>query len=446
MSGSASQPHTPLGLWQLTLLVTGNMIGSGIFLLPAALAIYGSISLLAWLFTACGAILLALVFARLAAVMPREGGAYAYCREAFGDFIGFQMAYNYWIALWVGNAGLVVTITGYLSFFWPLLNAYPTLACSVNIAVIWLLTLLNALNPRAAVFCQASVAFIKLLPLVGIILIGCTFFNPQHFTEFNLSGDSHLTAFNGAACLTLWSFLGLESASIPTGQIKKPSRDIPRATILGVIIAAVLYLLSYSVIIGILPFSELLHSAAPYADAMRPLLGSAASGCIAGLAALSCVGALAGWILLQGQVPLAAARDRLFPTLFLKETSKGVPIAGLLISSLFMTVLVLLTLNASLVTQFAFICSLATLASLLPYFFTAMAALVLFLKYPEKFKQNRPSLISATTIAILAGLYAFWAIIGAGHDIVFYGCLLLLSSLPVYVCSKWIMTHKKAPL
>lgn len=426
-----------LGLWQLTALVAGNMIGSGIFLLPASLAHYGSISLLAWIFTAVGALLLALVFARLGAVLPRGGGAYAYCREAFGDFAGFQMAYHYWIAVWVGNAALVVALTGYLSFFWPALAQDAVLACGVNVGVIWLLTLLNIVSPRASTILQTALTALKLLPLLAVILLGFFFFQPHHLTEFNLSGEPSLLAFSGAATLTLWAFLGLESASIPAGHIKNPTQNIPRATILGVSIAAILYILSYIAVVGMIPFSQLVHSTAPYADAMRPVLGTAASAWIAGLAVISCLGALTGWVLLQAQVPLVAAQDKLFPDIFLKETRQGVPIAGLLISSLLITGLLLLKVNQSLVSQFSFIVLLATLASLLPYFFTAMALLVLLFKYPEKFRQGKYSLRAAAIIAVLAGLYAFWAIIGAGQTTVFYGCLLLLSSVPMYVGLKW---------
>jgi len=263
------------------------------------------------------------------------------------------------------------------------------------------------------------------------------FIQPQHFADFNLSGESPLAAFSSVATITLWSFIGLESAVIPVGHIKNPAQNIPRATLLGVGITAALYILSYIAIVGMIPLSQLAHSTAPYADAMRPILGNAASAWVAALAVISCLGSLTGWMLLQAQVPLAAARDKLFPAFFLKENAQGVPTVGLVVSSVLMTGLLLLQLEQSLVAQFTFIISLATLATLLPYFFTAMAALILFIKYPERFQQSRRALMRAVVVAILAGLYAFWAIIGAGRDIVFYGCLLLLSSLPVYVGLKW---------
>lgn len=430
------KPSANLGVWRLTLLVAGNIIGSGIFLLPSALAQYGTIGVLAWIFTALGALMLALVFAKLGAVLPKEGGFYSYCREAFGDFVGFQVAYNYWIALWVGNAALVVGLTGYLGFFWPALANNAWLSFVMNLSIIWSLTLLNCWNVRYIAVLQMVTTLIKLVPLLLIVFIGFYFINPQHFMTFNLSGEPFHIAFNSAATLTLWSFLGLESASLSANHTINPQRDIPRATIGGVIIAALLYIFGYIAIIGMIPFPQLMHSTAPYADAIGLVLGNAASVWVAGLAAISCLGALTGWILLQGQIPLIAARDNLFPSIFLRENKQKVPVAGLIISSLLMSGLLLLKVDQSLVSQFTFIILLATLASLIPYFFTVMAAFLLFMKYPERFGATAP-FKSILMISILAGAYSFWSIIGAGQTVVFYGCLLLLSSMPLYVGLQW---------
>jgi len=414
-----------LGLWMLTALVTGNMIGSGIFLLPASLAAYGSISLLSWIVTAMGALLIALVFAKLANVMPLIGGPYAYCREAFGDFVGFQMAYNYWIALWVGNAAIVVALTGYLSFFWPLLAKNALWSCLVSISLVWLMTFINILGVRHAGFFQLLTTILKLIPLLLIALVGIFYIHP-HF----------LSAFSGAATLTLWSFIGLESASVPAGHVDNPNRTIPKATILGVIIATVVYILSSIAVMGVMPLTELAHSNAPYADAANIMFGPIGSTLVAIGAVISCLGALNGWILLQGQIPLAAAQDKLFPSIFLKKSENGTPIVGLVISSVLISVLLLTTLNHSLVKQFTIIILLATLASLIPYFLTTMAELVIFFKYPNLFKKGR-KLFGSVAIAILAGIYSFWVIIGSGKETVFYGTLLLLSSAPVYVWMKW---------
>lgn len=420
----------------LTALVTGNMVGSGIFLLPASLAAYGSISLFSWIVTAVGALLIALVFAKLANVMPLIGGPYAYCREAFGDFVGFQMAYNYWIALWVGNAAIVVALTGYLSFFWPLLAKNALWSCVVSICLVWLMTFINILGVRHAGIFQLLTTILKLIPLLLIALVGVFYIHPHYLSAFNLSGKSNLSAFSGAATLTLWSFIGLESASVPAGHVDNPNHTIPKATILGVVIATVVYLLSSIAVMGVMPLTELAHSNAPYADAANIIFGPIGSILVATGAVISCLGALNGWILLQGQIPLAAAQDKLFPSIFLKKSENGTPVVGLVISSVLISLLLLLTLNQSLVKQFTVIILLATLASLIPYFLTTMSELVIFVKYPGIFKKSR-KLFGSIVVAILAGIYSFWVIIGSGEETVFYGTLLLLSSAPVYVWMKW---------
>lgn len=432
--------HRTLSLWMLTALVTGNMIGSGIFLLPAALANYGSISLLSWVFTSVGAILIGLVLAQLSHILPRIGGPYAYCREAFGNFVGFQMAYNYWIALWVGNAAISVAFAGYLGFFCHALNGNPKLSFIVSAGAVWLMTIINIIGVRRAGFVQLVTTILKLLPLLLIGSLGLLFIQPHNLAEFNISGKSNLFAFTSAATLTLWAFVGLESATVPAENVHTPERNIPRATILGVVITTIIYILSSVAVMGVIPATKLAHSTAPYADAAQLMFGPIGSIIVAAGAIISCFGAVNGWTLLQGQVPMAAARDGLFPRVFAKESSQGTPIFGLIFTAILITALLLLTLSESLVQQFTFIILLATLAALILYFFTMMAQLIIFARDPGRFNGKR--ILGQTILAILAGIYAFWTIIGAGKEVVFYGSLLFFSSVPVYVWMRY-RTHNQ---
>ncbi|CAM4454516.1 MAG: Arginine/agmatine antiporter [Legionellaceae bacterium] len=427
-----------LGLWMLTALVAGNIIGSGIFLLPASLAHYGSISILSWIFTGIGAIFIALVFAKLSILIPKTGGPYAYCRAGFGDFIGFQVAYNYWIALCVGNAAIVVALVGYLEPFWPALHTNVLLSFFVKIAFVWIMALINILGIRNVGNFQLITTILKLLPLLLISTIGLCYLNPHHFTEFNLTGQSNFTAFTGAATLTLWSFIGLESATVPAEEAKNP-RDIAKATILGTSIAAIIYILSTTAIMGLIKPSQLVHSNAPYAEAATLIFGKAGGLFIAIGALISCIGALNGWTLLQGQIPMAAARDGLFPKFFAKESTRfGTPVNGITVSAIIISILLLLTVNSSLIEQFTLIILLATLSSLIPYFFTALAELMIFIKMRQEFNTKR--FLGSTIIAILATIYSFWAIVGSGEKIVFYGSLLFFSGVPVYVWMQWRTT------
>jgi basic amino acid/polyamine antiporter, APA family len=423
-----------LGLWMLTALVAGNMIGSGIFMLPAALAHYGSISILAWVLTATGAIFLALVFCRLSELIPKTGGPYTYCRIAFGDFVGFQVAYNYWVALCVGNAAIVVALVAYLGVFWPEVKDDLYLSFFVKAGIVWLLTLVNILGVRKAGVLQLVTTILKILPLLLIGILGLFFIQPENLAHFNLTGQPTLPALTGAATLTLWAFIGLESATVPAEEASNP-KDVSRATILGTVIAALVYILSTVAVMGIISPANLATSTAPFADAANVMLGGWGGWLIAIGAIVSCFGALNGWTLLQGQIPYAAARDGMFPAIFARKSRYGTPVFGLVLSSVLITALLALTLNQTLVHQFTFIILLATLAALIPYFFTAMAELMIFIKYREHFKGQR--LIKSVIIAVLAGTYSFWAIAGSGHEKVFYGMLLFFSGIPIYIWMRW---------
>ncbi len=430
-----------LNFLMLIALVIGNMIGSGIYALPAAIAPYGSMAIFAWIFTALGAITLALMFANLSRTVVRTGGPYAYCRAGFGDFVGFLVAYNYWIAIWVGNAAVTVALVGYLGIFFPFLNEHnlsydPFMSFAVKLVAVWGLTLVNSLGVRRAGEFQVLTVFLKVFPLLLIIIFGLPMIDTHQVFAFSPLGDktSSFSSLTSAATLTLWSFIGLEAATIPA-ENAKDVRDIAKATIWGTLLAAFIYILSTIVIMGLISPSRLRCTCAPFSDVATLIFGPKFAVVIGISAIFSCLGSLNGWVLMQGQIPMAAARDGLFPKIFQKQNKYGAPLYGLCISSVLVTCILLLTINKSLVAQFTFIILLATLAFLIPYFMTAMADLMLLKKNPEHLDKKR--LRRSIMIAILAGGYSFWAIIGSGAETVFYGILLILSSVPVYVLMLW---------
>ncbi len=429
-----------LGIWMLTALVTGNMIGSGVFILPAALAVYGSIGLLAWVFTAVGSIFLALVFAKLGHVLPKLGGPYAYCRDAFGDVMGFIVGYGYFIAICTGNAAVVVATVSYLTVFFPGLAHHPWHAYWVGLSIFWTVTLINIAGVRQAGWFQLLTTILKIIPLILIALVGLFHLNFHAFGKFNVSHLSTLSAFTAAATITLWSFVGLESASVPANDIENPTRDIPRATLWGTVFTALIYISSAIAVMGTIPMHVLAHSPAPYADTARVLLGHWGLDFVSVGALIACVGTLNGWILLQGQVPLAIAQDNLFPQFFKRKNKHGSPYVSLLISGLIITVLLGLTVNPDLVAQFTFIIRLATLGTLVPYFLCGLALVVLFKKYPEKFRQQK--FTAMVVLALIACVYSYWMLIGAGTEIIALGTLLLFTGFPLHV---WIQQCQKNP-
>lgn len=400
-----------LGLWTLTSLVAGNMIGSGIFLLPSALAVFGTIGIAAWGLTTIGTILLALVFARLSVLLPRTGGPYVYCHEAYGDFMGFQVAYNYWIALWVGNSAICVALIGYLSVFFPVLKTSNYAALMTSLGFVWLLTFVNVWGIRQAGQLQLLTTILKLIPLILIATVGLFFVKAENLAQFNISGQSNISALTAAATLTMWSFIGFESATVPADNVINPMKNIPRATLIGTVIAAAVYILSTISVMGVVPMAELAKSASPFADAATYMMGSKAGLLIAAAGAIACFGTLNGWILMQGQIPLAAARDGLFPSTFSKLTKSGTPYVGLIVSSLLITGLFFLHYGVSIGTLFSQIILLATLASLIPYIFTAVAEIILRYQDPARFDKKRFK--TAAILSTLAFAYSFWAIWGA---------------------------------
>ncbi len=410
------------------------MIGSGIFLLPSALAIYGGISIVGWIFTTVGSLLLAVVFMHLSRRYPKVGGPYVFAREAFGNLAGFVVAYGYWISILCGNAAIAIVSVSYLSVIFPALTTASHLDVLAALSVLWTLTGINLLGVRISGRVQLVTTVLKVLPLVVIALLGLAYFDASHFVPFNVSERSSFGAITATAALTLWAFLGLESATIPADSIKDPGRTIPRATVVGTSIAALIYILSTVSIMGILSPHDLAHSDAPFADAAARMFGPAAKYIVAGAGAIACIGALNGWILLQGQMPRAAALDNLFPRRFSALSRTGAPLQGIVFSSVCVSALLLMNYTKGFVEKFTFVILLATLATLVPYLVSALAQL----KF-EFQASHRPGLTGLGAIATLALLYSGWAVLGLGAYTIFWGLVLIATGVPVFI---WMRRRK----
>lgn len=428
-------PASPrvLGFWAAVAIVMGNMIGSGVFLLPASLAPYRGLGLAGWGLSAAGAVMIALVLSRLARARPVGGGLYAYTRQAFGDVPGFLMAWGYWISTVSTLSALAVAFVGYLDPFIPALVRSPPAAAVLAVGAIWILIGVNVAGVRQAGRTQIATLALKLLPLVVVGLGGLLHFEPAAFTlpppdEVSMGGQVVATM-----TLTLWAFLGLECATIPAGSIEDPARTIPRATVIGTLAAAMVYVVATVGVMSLVPIDALGASTAPFADGARALFGERGAQLVALGAAVSCFGALNGWTLVCGQLPMAAAADGLFPAVFGRVSSRGTPAAGMIVSGAVASGLVGLNYSRGLVDLFTFIILLSTLSTLIPYAFSSLAVwLMPGLPRPRT---------GVAVISALAFIYSMFAIYGAGRDTVFYGFLLLLAGLPVYVWLR-ITTHR----
>lgn len=422
-----------LGLWTSAALVVGNTIGSGIFLAPAVLARYGSISLLGWLVSALGAYFLARVFINFHDFVPgKSGGPYTYSRIGLGDFGGFQVAWGYWISVWATNATISIATIGYLGVFFPILQENLLLAILVGLAIVWSLVWLNTRGIKEAGIFQLITTILKVAPLIAIGIFGLFFVQWQNFSPFNTGFVGNFEAITACAALTLFSFLGVESATIPAEEVENAEKVVSKATLFGFILTVIIYFVTSFVVMGIIPNAELSESSAPFADVARRMWGKPGEWIIAAGAVFSTLGALNGWILIQGQIPAIAARDKLFPQIFGKLNTRKAPVGSLVISSLFISVLMLMNYTRGLVGAFKFALLLASMTALIAYLYTAVS--LALTAYRNGLRG--PALAKQMVSAIFAFLFGLWAIIGSGQEVVFWGFIMLLLGVPVYAVLK----------
>ena len=419
-----------IGLLPAILMVAGNMMGSGVFMLPANLAGIGSIAIIGWLITVVGAIALGLVFAKLTEVTTAAGGPYAYARKAFGDYMGYQTNLVYWLANVIGNVGLAVAGLGYLTPFFPALRD-PLVMALAQIAVIWFFTYANILGPRVVGRMQGITTTVALFPIVGVALLGWFWFNPETYMEgWNVSGESSLTAVGMTLNFTLWAFIGVESASVSCAVVKNPAINVPIATVVGVLLAAVCYVLSSSAIMGIIPNKELVSSSAPFSQAVSIALGSTAGKIVALCAAVGCLGSLAGWTLLVGQTAQAAAKDGLFAGIFARVNRRGVPSAGLAIVAGIMTLQVLATMSPTASEQFGKIASIAVIMTLLPYIYSSVEIKIL-----GREKMSDREGLFYTIVGLIAAVYSLSAMIGSNSEQTRWALIFVISTIIFYELS-----------
>ncbi len=434
----SSKPQK-IGLITTISLVVGNMIGVGIFVLPAALASYGSISLLGWIFTSIGALILAKIFSNLSKiVVNKSGGSYAYTREAFGDFVGFLIAWGYWISCWVGNGAIAIAVVGALSFFFPILETNSLYQISIGLGLMWLFTWINTRGVKTSGKVQVVTTALKLLPLFFVIIVGIFFFKFENFPALNLTGESNMATFAAVATLTLYAFLGIECGTIPAENVDNPEVNIPKGTMIGAVLTALTYILGTIVLFGILPIDTLQSSAAPFAKAAQLIAGDFGGYFVAIGVIISGLGVMNGWILVTGQVPMATAKDGLFPRIFKKENKKGAPAIGLIIGSILSSIVLLMNFTEGLVEQFKIIVEITVFTALIPYFFTAAAYVLLLIN--DKFHVH--SWIKTFVLGTLGMAFSIWAVYGSGRDTVFYGFMLLLIGIPFYLIMKWNQNKK----
>lgn len=425
---NAKRPHL-LGFWTCVALVVGNTIGSGVFLLPASLAPYGLNSVVAWILTACGSVLLAIVFARLSRAYPEAGGPYAYVHLAFGPFTAFIVAWGYWISIWVGNAAIATGAVSYLTPLMPWIDSAPGSSAAVTLFFLWALTAVNVYGIKASGWVQNVTTVLKVLPLLAISALGL--FAVRSTTVAAAAGiPLSLRGTTAAATLTLWALLGLESATIPASKVRDPGRTIPTATLLGTVLTALICIIACTTVLLLVPPATLARSNAPFVDLASAFWGASAGKFLAVFAAISGFGALNGWILLQGELPNVMAKNGVFPRIFARDSPRHTPTFALLFSSSLVTLLILMNYQKSMVSVFTFMILLSTTACLVLYLLCSLA--LLRLQWTGHIKSPRMHTVPLAIIGVIATAFSLWAIVGAGREAVLWGAVLLLLGAPVY--------------
>jgi len=417
-----SQPKKKMNLVQLTFIVAVNMMGSGIIMLPTNMAKVGAISLLSWIVTALGSMALAYGFAQAGIFNQRPGGLAAYAEDGYGKDGYFQAFFLYFLSLAIGNVAIAISAVGYMATFFPGMSATPIATCMSVIALLWLTTVANFGGPGVTGKIGSITVWGVIIPVGALSFIGWFWFSSDTFAAaWNPQGMSLGEGMGSSIALTLWAFLGMESAAQNSDAVENPKRDVPLACLFGTLGAAVIYVLSTTVIQGIVPNEELANSTGPFGLAFAKMFNPTVGSIIMVLAILACLGSLLGWQFTLSSTAKSAAEGNMFPKAFAKVNSMGAPIAGMIILGVVQTALALSTISPTLSEQFGALVNLAVVTNVIPYIL-ALSAL------PVMMKANNVASNVYTrnmVIGVIAMLYSVYALYASGGDAVMGGMLVM---------------------
>lgn len=418
-----------LGFWQLVALVVGNLVGSGVLMLPATLAPYGAISFSGWIATSIGAILLSLVFCQLCSKHPRTGGPHVYVEEAFGKNAGFYIAWVYWILAWIGYAALVSAAMGCLTTVCGPLSKPVLLGLEILIIIVF--TAINLCQISFAGRVELVLTIVKILPLIILPVIALFSIKSEYLFAMPTTDQPYMSSMASAVMLMIFAFMGFETGTVPSEEVENSRKTIPKATIVGTLIAAVIYILGTVSMLGHIPFAELAQSKAPYADLAACVFGGNWHCFVAGAGMLCALGALNGWMLIGGRIAYGAAKDGIFPKVFLKKDKYGAPSASIIISSLCTIPFLVLSVSESLVEQFNFVVSISSSLVLIVYLSCTLA----YLKFLKEYAKAKPK---HWILGIASTLFCLWVLSSISFEMTLYSLSVFLVGIPLrmYVSRK----------
>lgn len=420
-----------LGFWMCTALVVGNMIGMGIFVLPASLAPLGFNAFLGWAATVFGCALLAIVFAMLVRRMPEADGPFGYIRATLGEGVAFAALWCYWISIWIANAALAVGAAGYLTSVVPPLASIPP--AIVAASLVWLFVLINLFGARTGGRVQVLTAVLKLVPLALVILLGLWTLvaDPMAYTENIPTVPITLQSTMAASTIALFAMLGLESATVPAGRVRDPEITIPRATLVGTLLTAAVYIAVTAVATLLVPQETLAASNAPFVDVLDRLLGAGYGRWLALFVIISGLGCLNGWTLVVGELTRTLASRRLLPPVFANSNRHGAPASALLLVGVLATGVALMNYSKTLVDGFTFLSIIVTAANLPIYLCCSIGLLWLWRRDPASVPRHA-WFFGAGGLA-----FSVFAFIGVGTEPFLWALALAAAGVPVYFWMRW---------
>lgn len=423
-----SAKSNKIGVVQLTILTMVNMMGSGIIMLPTKLAEIGTISIVSWLVTAVGSTALAYAFAQCGMFSRKSGGMGGYAEYSFGKAGNFMANYTYGVSLVIANTAIAISAVGYGSEFLGA-TLSPLSIALWTIFTLWLATILNFGGARITGNISSFTIWGVIIPVVGISIIGWKWFDgSMYVNSWNPHNVPTFEAIGVSISMTLWAFLGLESACANADAVENPEKNVPIAVLGGTLGAAVIYIVSTNVIAGIVPNLELANSTAPFGLAFAHMFNETVGKVIMGLMVMSCFGSLLGWQFTIAQVFKSSAEEGYFPAFFKKVTSKDAPVVGMITITALQTLLSLMTISPSLNKQFNVLVDLAVVTNVIPYLLS-MAALAVLLKAenvaPQKYK-------TTVFVAFIGSLYSIYALYAAGEQAMLYGSIVTFIGWTLY--------------
>lgn len=410
-----------------TMLVAGNMIGSGVFLLPATLAAIGSSTIIGWVIASAGAMLLAGVFALLAILKPTPDGLVDYPAQALHPFFGFANWLLYWLANWVGVPAVALAITGYLSFFIPALKE-PLAGVWATIGFIWLMALANVIGARTVARLGGMTLLIGLAPIVVATVLGLLAFDADTFAAgWNVTGRPLPQIVGASLAPIFWAFLGLESASMAAAVVRDPERNIPRAALGGVALAAVVYMAASVALMGAIPAATLAQSAAPFADAIATLAGPTAAAIIAVCAMLKAAGTLGGWILVTAEAARSGAAAGFLPRVLSSPDAARAPVRDLILTAVLMSVVVASSMAPTLGKQFAVLINIGVNLTMAMYALCALALIRFAGQIADPGKR-----LAARVMAIGGAAFSVWVVAASDPTMLAPSLWAFAATVPLY--------------